>query len=131
MKVMTFGTFDILHSGHVFYLKEAKKYGDVLGVVVARDENVRKIKGRNPRNNEEKRLRAIKNLDYVDEVFLGDKKDKYRVIKEFQPDIVCLGYDQNVEPNKLEKSLKKEGIEAEVFKIKSFKPDIYKSSKLK
>ena len=41
-KVMTFGSFDVLHKGHEHYLKEAKSYGDYLIVVVARDENILK-----------------------------------------------------------------------------------------
>jgi len=46
VKVLAFGTFDILHPGHEFYLKEAKKHGDILDVVVARDSTVEKIKGK-------------------------------------------------------------------------------------
>ncbi|MCD4694128.1 adenylyltransferase/cytidyltransferase family protein, partial [bacterium] len=52
IKVMCFGTFDNLHLGHLFYLKEAKKFGDYLVVVIARDNNVKKIKGRCPREDE-------------------------------------------------------------------------------
>ena len=53
-KVIAFGSFDILHKGHEAYLKEAKSYGDYLVVVVARDENILKFKGKNPRNDENK-----------------------------------------------------------------------------
>ena len=44
VKVMATGTFDLLHMGHIYYLKEAKKLGDILSVVVARDSTVRKLK---------------------------------------------------------------------------------------
>ena len=54
-KVMVFGTFDIFHDGHRDYFKQAREFGDYLIVVVARDENVLKIKGNIPRNNEKAR----------------------------------------------------------------------------
>lgn len=42
--VMAFGTFDVFHPGHEYYLTQAKKYGDILIVVVARDKTVEKVK---------------------------------------------------------------------------------------
>ena len=58
-KVMAFGTFDGLHPGHLNFLKQARRLGDSLVVVVARDANVRKIKGRFPRLGEGERLRKV------------------------------------------------------------------------
>ena len=55
-KVMAFGSFDILHDGHKHYLKEAKSFGDYLVVIVARDENIVKFKGKKPKNDENYRL---------------------------------------------------------------------------
>ena len=72
-KVMAFGAFDILHKGHEHYLKEAKNYGDYLIVLVARDQNIAKIKGKKAVHNELFRLEQIVKLDFVDEAVLGDK----------------------------------------------------------
>jgi len=130
-KVLTFGTFDIFHPGHEFFLKKAKKYGDVLGVVIARDKTVKKIKGKLPRNNEKKRLAKVKIINYADEVFLGELEDKYLVVEKFQPDIICLGYDQDIPISALQNELACRGINVRVIKFrKSYKPHLYKSSKM-
>ena len=130
-KVLAFGTFDIFHKGHEFYLKEAKKHGNMLNVVVARDSTVKQLKGKYPLNNELKRLAKIKNLDYVDNAFLGYEGDKYKIIKELKPDVICLGYDQGSFTNNLKIILKKRGLNPKIIKFeKGFKPEIYKTSKL-
>lgn len=131
-KVLVFGTFDIFHKGHESFLKEAKNYGEVLNVVVARDLTVRKVKGRDPLNNEEKRLNVIQSLDYVDKAYLGRKGDKYEIIEELKPDIICLGYDQDSFTKNLNEELSKRGLNVKIIKIeKSFNPEKYKSSKLR
>lgn len=130
-KVLTFGTFDIFHPGHEFFLKKAKRYGGTLGVVIARDKTVKNIKGKLPRNNEIKRLDVIKKLNYVDKVFLGSIRDKYFVIEKFQPDVICLGYDQNVSTDELKRILQKRGLDIKIIKFrKGFRSDLYKSSKM-
>lgn len=129
-KVLVFGTFDRFHKGHEFYLKQAKKYG-ILQVIVARDSTVKKVKGKLPINNELERLNILNNLDYVDNACLGMKKDKYAIIEKLKPDIICLGYDQDSFTANLKEELNKRGLNIEVIRIKeSFKPEIYKSSKL-
>ena len=91
---MAFGSFDVLHKGHEAYLKEAKSHGDYLIVIVARDKNILKFKGKKPRNKEQYRLRQVEKLDFVDEIVLGHKDDILEVLNEFKPDVICLGYDQ-------------------------------------
>ena len=130
-KVMAFGSFDILHEGHISYLKEAKSYGDYLIVVVARDDNIVKFKGRKPINDENQRLKKIKELDFVDKAVLGNKEDIFKVLEEFKPNIICLGYDQKTTEEKtLNEELKKRKITAEIVRCRAFKPEIYKSSKM-
>ena len=130
-KVMAFGSFDILHKGHEAYLKVAKGYGDYLIVIVARDENIIRFKGRKPKNDENSRLGQIKKLNFVDEAVLGRKGNIFDVLEEFKPDIVCLGYDQKtVEEEKLREELEKRNIQAEIARAKPYKEDVYKSSKL-
>src|SRR3989338_8918617 len=92
MKVVAIGTFDAVHPGHLNYLKQAKEMGNYLIVIVARDKNVLKEKGKLPAVNENDRLELIKHIDLVNEALLGDEKDKLATIIEIKPDIVCLGY---------------------------------------
>ena len=131
-KIIAFGTFDIFHLGHQDFFKQAKKLGDYLVVVIARDVNVEKIKGGLPLNDELNRASKIKKFNLVDEVILGNKKDKYKVLKQQQPDMICLGYDQKVNTIELQKKLKEYKLsKVKVIKLKAFKPEIYKSSLLK
>lgn len=130
IKVLAFGTFDILHKGHEFYLKEAKKLGDKLYVIVALDSTVLKIKGKNPRNGQEQRLDKVKKLSSVDNAMLGNSEDKYAIIELIKPDIICLGYDQNSFTNKLSDELIQRNISAKIIRLNSFKPEIFKSSKM-
>ena len=130
--VMCFGSFDILHLGHLYYLREAKKYGDKLVVVVAKDSNFKKFKDKEPKYNEKQRLENIRDLPYVDRAVLGSEKDILEVVEEYNPDIICLGYDQEtMSVYELKEQLSKRGIKADIIRIGSYKEDIYKSSKLK
>lgn len=122
--VLAFGTYDVFHKGHEFFLREAKSYGDRLVVVVARDSNVEHIKGRRPQDNEQKRMKNVQAFDAVDEARLGYEEwgKHLQVLEDVQPDVICLGYDQQA---KLPKGA------WEVVRIESYKPEIYKSSKLR
>ena len=80
-KVMVFGTFDYIHKGHEFFLKEAKKHGDYLIVVIARDTNVLKFKGQAPMFTEDQRKDHIEKLGIANKVFLGYKNNIYQINK--------------------------------------------------
>ena len=127
---MCTGTFDIIHKGHLYYLSQAKKYGDKLIVVVARDKTSHKFKGRKPINNERKRLQAVSKLKIVDKAVLGRHGNIFNIIEEIKPDVICLGYDQKVKIHDLRKELIKRSIRAKVVRIKAYKPEIYKSSRI-
>jgi FAD synthetase len=120
VKVMATGTFDILHLGHIYFLKEAKKLGDLLVVVVATDSTVRKLK-HEPVNPEQIRLDLIKELKIVDKAYLGYENDIYEILKEIKPDIITLGYDQLHDEKSIEKELKKRNIKAKVIRLKEYK----------
>jgi FAD synthetase len=120
VKVMATGTFDILHLGHIYFLKEAKKLGDTLAVVVATDSTVRKLK-HEPVNPEQIRLDLIKELKIVDEAYLGHEEDMYEILKEVKPDIITLGYDQIHDEKTIEKELKKRNIKAKVVRLQKYK----------
>lgn len=130
-KVMCAGTFDMIHPGHLHYLSEARKHGDKLIVVVARDETSEKFKGKRPIHNERKRLEAVRMLKIVNVAVLGKRGNIFDIIEEIRPDVICLGYDQNIQKQQLENELKKRNIKAEVVRIDAFIPHVYKSSKLR
>ena len=124
---MVFGTFDILHPGHLFLFEEAKKLGDNLVVVIARDKTVAEVKHIKLTNNEDDRLKNVFDLDIADKVTLGNEDDKYEIIREDRPDIIALGYDQKVFTDDLSKVFPK----IKIVRLPSFKPEIFKSSKLR
>lgn len=130
-KVMCAGTFDIIHPGHLYYLSEAKKYGDKLIVVVARDSTSETFKKKKSMHNEKERLEAVRMLKIVDEAILGKEGDIFNIIEEIKPDVICLGYDQNVQKQQLEDELKKRNLKAEVIRVGSYMPNVYKSSKMR
>ncbi len=92
--VITFGTFDLLHIGHINMLKNCKKYGDKLIVGVSSDKLNYDKKKRNPVFKEEDRLEIIKNIKCVDEVFLEESLElKKDYIKKYNADIFIIGDD--------------------------------------
>ncbi len=130
-KVMVTGTFDFVHKGHEYFLKAAKKHGDYLVVLIARDRTVKNVKGAKPMFDEKKRKEAVEKLGIANKVILGNVGDKYAGIEKENPAIICLGYDQRFFTDKLELELKKRKINAKIVRLRAFKPSTYKSSKLK
>lgn len=131
-RVLVFGTFDIFHEGHRDFFRQARKYGDFLCAVVARDATVVEVKGIPPQNDEQIRLATLKNSGLVDEVMLGSLDDKYEVIKKYAPDVICLGYDQKFFIENLRNKLDGFDLEnTEIVKLKSHHPERFKSSKLR
>ena len=120
VKVMATGTFDLLHMGHIYFLKEAKKLGDKLVVVVATDSTVRKLK-HEPINPETTRLNLIKQLKIVDEAYLGHENDIYEIVEEIKPDIIALGYDQIHNENEIQSELKKRKLKCKVMRLSEYK----------
>ena len=126
--VMAFGTFDLFHAGHENYLQQAKKLGDQLMVIIARDQTVQKIKGHTTTHNEGQRLKNVKNSGLADKVVLGSKGDKHQVLKKFRPDVIALGYDQHVFTQRLEKTLIDLKLNATIVRLDAYFPQMYKSS---
>lgn len=125
---MVFGTFDILHKGHLHMFRQAKEYGDYLVVVVARDLTVAEIKKRPPLNSEETRAEKLKEVEEIDKICLGYIDNKYKIIKEVNPDVIALGYDQKVFIGNLTDATPEN---CQIVKLQPYMPEIYKSSKLK
>lgn len=131
MRVLTFGTFDILHPGHEKYLQEAKSHGGELFVAIARDSTVIDVKGRAPLHSQEERRKAVAKLSYVDHALLGYEDDKYRIIEEINPDIIVLGYDQVAFTENFEEKLHLRGLHPKIIRAKAYNPEEHKSSKLR
>ncbi|MCX6735129.1 MAG: adenylyltransferase/cytidyltransferase family protein [Candidatus Peregrinibacteria bacterium] len=130
-RVMVFGTFDYLHAGHENLFIQARELGDEIVAIIARDKTVRNIKGETPDHNEKERLANLKNTGWAEMVFLGNPKDKTKVIKEYRPDIIALGYDQFAFTYRLEKFLMDIKLDAKIVRLKPYRPDMYKSSIIK
>jgi len=94
--VFTNGCFDILHVGHIRYLKEARKLGDVLIVAVNSDSSVRKIKPLRPINSQSERAEVLASLEMVDFVTFFDEDTPYNLIKYLEPDVLVKGGDWSV-----------------------------------
>jgi cytidyltransferase-like protein len=132
IKVLAFGTFDIFHEGHRNFLRQAKKHGDFLRVVVARDAKVLKVKGHMPEYLEQERVDMVNKSRLADEVVLGSLSDRYEVVRDFKPDVICLGYDQKQSVAELREKLVEAGLEnTKVIRLDAHKPHIFKSSKLR
>lgn len=92
--VFTNGCFDIIHPGHIDYLRKSKKLGDKLIVGLNSDASVSKLKGDDrPINNQEDRKKVLEALEFVDEVIIFDDETPYELIKRMQPDIITKGGD--------------------------------------
>mgnify|MGYP001594517703 CR=1 FL=1 len=132
-KVLVFGVFDGLHAGHQFFLREAKKFGDYLIVAVTPDEVVRKLKNKSPIDNLSGRIKKLKEFNFVDEIIKGDSEiGSWNIFKSVKPDIIALGYDQEDLENSLKDYFETEkSFHPQIKKIPAFKPETYKSSKIK
>ncbi len=96
--VFTNGCFDILHRGHLSYLNEAKKLGDLLFIGLNSDKSVRKLKGpQRPVNNEEDRKYFLENLKSVDFVEIFSEETPYDLIQAILPEILVKGGDWPIE----------------------------------
>jgi rfaE bifunctional protein nucleotidyltransferase chain/domain len=91
--VFTNGCFDILHAGHVRYLKQARKLGDILIVGLNSDRSVSAIKPGRPVNSERNRAEVLSALTAVDYVVVFSEKTPYNLIKALKPDVLVKGGD--------------------------------------
>ncbi|MDA8791708.1 D-glycero-beta-D-manno-heptose 1-phosphate adenylyltransferase [Bacteriovoracaceae bacterium] len=96
--VFTNGCFDILHRGHVSYLNEAKRLGDILVVGLNSDSSVKRLKGESrPINQENDRMFVLENLKSVDYVVLFQEDTPLEIIKTIKPNILVKGGDWPIE----------------------------------
>lgn len=129
MRVLLFGTFDRLHPGHRFVINEALKRGDhaeggkSVSVVVARDRNVERIKGRLPEQPEDERMQALTSAFPSVSVIPGDPNDFLTPIRAVRPDLILLGYDQELPPG-----VRAADLPCPVERLPAYRPKKFKSS---
>ena len=128
-RVMVFGTFDILHPGHIDFLRQARKLGDYLIVSLACGKFIKKIKGHPAAHSESERLKLLESLRLVDKAVLGSKTDYLQHIKAHKPHVIALGYDQKAFTEGLKRKLADMGLKVKVVRLKPYKKHLYKSSK--
>ncbi len=96
--VMTNGCFDILHAGHVRYLKMSKKCGDVLILGLNSDSSVKALKGESrPINNQFDRAEVLSGLEAVDYIVLFDEISPIKLLETIKPHIYTKGADYTIE----------------------------------
>jgi rfaE bifunctional protein nucleotidyltransferase chain/domain len=91
--VFTNGCFDIIHVGHIRYLREAKLLGDTLVVGLNSDSSVSVLKPDRPINPQDQRAEVLASLEMVDYVTLFDEETPYALIQLIQPDVLVKGGD--------------------------------------
>ena len=111
-RVVAQGTFDIVHPGHVHYLREAKSMGDSLHVILARSTNV--THKTPPVVPGPQRVAVVEALDPVDHARLGHPEDIFVPIEEIDPDVIVLGHDQHHDEKGIESALADRGIDCAV-----------------
>ncbi len=110
-KVLVFGSFDGLHNGHRFFLREARSRGDYLIAVVAPDKAVRELKNRAPHAPHEVRRAAILSENLADEAVIGDERqDSWEILSRHKPALICIGHDQDALATALADFIKKENL---------------------
>ncbi len=132
---LVFGVFDNLHPGHEFFLSETAKECDELVVVVTLPEVADLLKGKLPKKSLEERISDVKDfftsehllgrngIDMQFSVVAGDKEiGSWKVLKEYKPDVIFLGYDQQGIAKELDK------LSFSYKFVASYQPEKYKSS---
>ncbi len=98
--VFTNGCFDILHIGHIRYLKEAKAKGDILVLGLNSDASVKRLKGpQRPVNKQQDRIDMLAEMEFIDYVVVFEEDTPYELITRVRPDILIKGGDY--EPDKI------------------------------
>ena len=118
-RVMATGVFDLLHLGHIHYLRESKSLGDYMIVVVATDEMARK-NGKELIFSEDYRRNMVSSIRYVDDAIIGNQGDIYKTVEQIKPDIITLGFDQSFNEKIIEEECLKRGLKVKVIRCSKF-----------
>jgi FAD synthetase len=120
MKILATGVFDIIHPGHILFLESARRLGDELYVIVSCDKTAERLKHR-PVVPELQRLEVVSALKQVDKAIIGDDDDMFCKVMDIKPDIIALGFDQDIDEAWLKGELEKRGLKAKLIRLKEKK----------
>ena len=121
--VMTGGTYDILHVGHLFTLEQARFLGDALVVVLATDKTVKRLKNRLPANKAQDRAQILECLRTVDAVIIGSETDFMKTVDLIDPDIIAIGYNQEEQEKELYDKVSARGhSHVRIIRLKKYVP---------
>lgn len=118
--VIAQGTFDLLHPGHLHYLREARSMGEELVVIIARSENVTHKEP--PVLDDEQRREMVDALDPVDRAILGHPTDIFAPIERIDPAVIALGHDQHHDLDAIQGELDRRGIDCDVRRASGRQP---------
>lgn len=134
MRVLITGCFDLIHPGHLYFMEQAAKFGEVY-VIVARDSTISKFKQNPPVIPETQRLAVVQAIKFVKEAVLGNENNNYlQKALQLHPDLILLGPNQRISVNKLQIELEEHGAgHIKVKRIQEFNDDfdLNSSSKIK
>ncbi len=107
--VLVGGCFDLLHFGHISFLKQAKALGEYLVVALESDENVRRMKGdARPVHTQSQRKEMLESLSFVDEVIplppMQGDRDYYELVRKIKPSIIAITQGDSAKIKKLEQA---------------------------
>ena len=125
--VLAGGVFDIIHPGHIHTLNAAKALGDVLVVAIATDKTAQKMKKRTPLHNQELRCELVSCLSMVDKAVIGHEDDIFKTVKEIEPNIIVLGYDQIHQEKFIDEGCKRINLNVEIVRLQSPVPELSSS----
>jgi FAD synthetase len=133
-RVLAAGKFDILHLGHLGYLEQCKElageHGELV-VIIALDSTIKKERGAPPVFPQQQRRRIVESLAVVDRAILGYDTDDYSlIVKDTNPDIIALGYDPQMDIEKMEKRLLELGMSTRIVRLEKRNADGLGSSTL-
>ncbi|MCH8986660.1 adenylyltransferase/cytidyltransferase family protein [Patescibacteria group bacterium] len=130
-KVIVFGIFDDIHDGHRDFFRQAKEYGNELIVIVGRDKIAQQLKDKTPKRSEQERVDLVAKEKLVDSAVLGDEKlSTYSVLSSLNPEVICLGYDQQKLGEDLQNWIQKNKKQIQVHYLKPYQNDTFHNALL-
>lgn len=127
---LVFGTFDILHPGHIWFLKRASLYGRLI-IALTPNKMCLKYKCHKPCHDFVVRKRRLEYISYVDRVASADTEiGSFKIVEQCRPATIVLGYDQSLLKNYLLRRLKKLNYVCKIISLEPYRKSLYGSSRL-
>ena len=130
-RVLVFGVFDLLHPGHVAFLRDAAKHGSELIVVITPDARVKAEKGRTPFFTARERATMVASIKDVSSAVIGDRGTTWTTVKRLRPDVICIGHDQRADHPAFLAQLNSLSKKPRIIRLRAKKASRYASSRIK